>query len=75
MERFKLVEQSSHSFTYSGIGSLTNKTKLDYRLVEDDENVTFAGTPLFLSRDSLKLNVSINDWTLVDDGDYIEVSS
>ena len=71
---FILEVQSNNSFTYtSNNGALADKLKLEYTFIGGDTNVTFAGTPLFLRKDSLKLKVFINDWTSHPSSHYLQV--
>jgi hypothetical protein len=71
---FILEVQSTNSFTYtSNNGSFANKLKLEYTVVEEDTNLIFAGTSLFLPKDSLKLKVFISDWTFLPSSHYLQV--
>ena len=74
MNEFIFKAQSNNSFTYtSNNGPLADKLKLEYTVIEEDNNEEFAGTPLFLGKDSLKLKVFINDWTSHPLSHYLQV--
>ena len=73
LNEFILEVQSNNSFTYMNNGSLANKLKLEYTVIEEDSNETFAGTPLFFRKDSLKLKVFISDWTSHPSSHYLQV--
>ena len=74
LNEFIVEVQSANSFTYtSNNGSLADKLKLEYTLIEEDKNEIFAGTPLYLRKDSVKLKVFINDWISHPSSHYLQV--